>query len=809
MNHRGDAGAGCCRPEEACGGGLPDLVRPRFYPGQVLTDRDLQDLEGWVRARLGLVRLRDGWGAVCGLAVAADPANPAGVTVGPGYAVDAAGNDLVVREAVAKPLPRPSDRGVRDCTARSRDAGEGRTVTVGPFTIPVRDLAVFDVVACYAAEDDTPVTAPGCRPQPRCEYARTREGVKVELVPVKLTADGQPDEPPPDPAADPGADLVAAFVRAFSVLATFTPPAAAQPLPPVPPSAGRKPHEWLADYLRINPGLVGLIPGMADWLKGEDAARAFGTPWGAAGVLFAVADAARRAGAGCPEPGCGCPDAGVPVGRVWAERQGAGYAVRLASMGSPPRRPFAPDRGHEPRDVRAFVGRSFEEVKFDLGLARVTVEQQTFEVPADAAGLVAAFAAEAAIKDAGVAGRFEPGGTYSALETRPPDRHVAAFREGKAADPLFAPDGPGGPLGVELYHPDASGPPGPEFADPPAADKAVSAVAIPPGAMVRVAVRTDSRLTAEAKAVYLYDDLTKQVRPVPSPDPAKPIVAQVKVPDQPPAGPITVTVIAADAATPPRLVALSGPVPLPVTGSLPTGEHAPKLRFDGGVTVAGVDAAPGKEVVVFAGATPPVKATGPVRASNPNTSEVKGKFQSAAKKSPVDADWAGGKDITVPVGAKAHDIDPAVDVELTAPEYAVSFRVAGAKDQFDRGMPTLADPLTVSVLIREEKGLTAGITNTHSPADGKTKSELVFTNADPGGTGKACTVFAFTAQPLPTSAGLPGFASKAKVDIAAAAKSPPVELRNDAAAVAEWRMTVEYQFDGADRQKAVGDFKAP
>src|SRR5262245_23322315 len=52
--------------------GLPELLRPRFFPGQLLTDRDLSDLVSWVESRLRLERLREGWGVVCGLAVTAE-----------------------------------------------------------------------------------------------------------------------------------------------------------------------------------------------------------------------------------------------------------------------------------------------------------------------------------------------------------------------------------------------------------------------------------------------------------------------------------------------------------------------------------------------------------------------------------------------------------------------------------------------------------------------------------------------------------------------------------------------------------------
>ena len=60
---------------------LPMLVRPRFFAGQLLTDRDLTALEQWVHFRLGLVRHRHGWGVVCGLTVQFDPKDPGKLSV--------------------------------------------------------------------------------------------------------------------------------------------------------------------------------------------------------------------------------------------------------------------------------------------------------------------------------------------------------------------------------------------------------------------------------------------------------------------------------------------------------------------------------------------------------------------------------------------------------------------------------------------------------------------------------------------------------------------------------------------------------
>lgn len=109
-----DCGCGCggtCSCETRCCD-LECLVRPNYFCGQTLTDRDLTALVEWTRTRLGLVRYRAGWGVVCGLDMtcsgpSVDPCcGPSAARDGqgqgpsvwlqPGYAVDCCGNDLVV-----------------------------------------------------------------------------------------------------------------------------------------------------------------------------------------------------------------------------------------------------------------------------------------------------------------------------------------------------------------------------------------------------------------------------------------------------------------------------------------------------------------------------------------------------------------------------------------------------------------------------------------------------------------------------------------------------------------------------------------
>lgn len=94
---RKHGGCGCgCDSTEMCG--LECLERPAFSAGMVLSDSDLTALVEWTSGRLGLQRLRHGWGVVCGLDVRCDKDAPGRVVVEPGYAVGCCGEDIVLCE---------------------------------------------------------------------------------------------------------------------------------------------------------------------------------------------------------------------------------------------------------------------------------------------------------------------------------------------------------------------------------------------------------------------------------------------------------------------------------------------------------------------------------------------------------------------------------------------------------------------------------------------------------------------------------------------------------------------------------------
>src|SRR5215208_3837530 len=89
----------CADDKPACPacGGLQCLCRPRFFPGQLLTDEDLNRLQRYVIDKNKLhARYLHGWGVACGLEVVCDACTTTNVVVRTGYALSPCGDDIVV-----------------------------------------------------------------------------------------------------------------------------------------------------------------------------------------------------------------------------------------------------------------------------------------------------------------------------------------------------------------------------------------------------------------------------------------------------------------------------------------------------------------------------------------------------------------------------------------------------------------------------------------------------------------------------------------------------------------------------------------
>lgn len=152
-------------PQETGGDtGPAALLRPDFFPGQLLTARDMSDIIDWTRANLALARWRDGWGAVRGLQVQAEPGEPLTLGIGPGYAVDPEGHNILVREA---------DR---------FDLADYLTEQSG------QSIAALDIAIAYHEDRSDPKPVLDQRSGddgPDCVFTRTDEGYRIIAVPVK------------------------------------------------------------------------------------------------------------------------------------------------------------------------------------------------------------------------------------------------------------------------------------------------------------------------------------------------------------------------------------------------------------------------------------------------------------------------------------------------------------------------------------------------------------------------------------------------------------------------------------------------
>jgi hypothetical protein len=77
--------------------GLECLCRPRFFPGQLLSDEDLNRLQRYITGKNKLHnRYLHGYGVACGLEVVCDPCKTTNVVVRTGYALSPCGDDIVL-----------------------------------------------------------------------------------------------------------------------------------------------------------------------------------------------------------------------------------------------------------------------------------------------------------------------------------------------------------------------------------------------------------------------------------------------------------------------------------------------------------------------------------------------------------------------------------------------------------------------------------------------------------------------------------------------------------------------------------------
>jgi hypothetical protein len=171
-------GCGCApRTCPSCAG-LECFERPRFFCGQLLTDKDLDADQRYVIEKNRLHnRYLFGPGVVCGLAVRCDPCAPCQVIVEPGYALDCCGNDIVVCD--------PAPFSVCDYLERCREKPECEDKIRSARPQAQGQARDYALVLSYREEPAKPVAAlvhdDACRTG-RCEPSRTRETFRLDLV---------------------------------------------------------------------------------------------------------------------------------------------------------------------------------------------------------------------------------------------------------------------------------------------------------------------------------------------------------------------------------------------------------------------------------------------------------------------------------------------------------------------------------------------------------------------------------------------------------------------------------------------------
>lgn len=194
MNHQRQISscAGCAPTNTSscqCGGsgcekcGVSTMVRPRFFPGQLLVDGDLQLLSDYTTTKDRLHnRFLHGAGVVCGLPVRCHPCGGGKVVVEPGMALDCCGNDIVVPCAVELDVNKLISELRRDRLA-GYDCGDPCDEKSSGDE-PERNLRRYCLYVNYCEELTDPVTpyiSDDACSNIECEFTRVREGYAFEL----------------------------------------------------------------------------------------------------------------------------------------------------------------------------------------------------------------------------------------------------------------------------------------------------------------------------------------------------------------------------------------------------------------------------------------------------------------------------------------------------------------------------------------------------------------------------------------------------------------------------------------------------
>ena len=313
-------------PVETACCALAGPTKPHFYCGQLLTDQNLSDLVDWARDRFRFRRFHEGWGVVCGLDLWSTPSRPGTLVVGPGYAVNVCGDDVVV------PAPTSFDFGSLCLPGGVGGSNCGCVPAGDVVVVPDAKPLVFDVYLRYDEQPLDPQPAPrrGCSTEPTgCASSRTRESFTIAAVYNHPTASQPPAEYDAWNSAYVGwAQEITTFLGNLGGSGTAEQISALRQVRHRYDDHGATRYPWIPEAIQqgIDTGKIE----SGDYLL-----------WLGASVLD---ERAGVLGERCPACQSG---AGVPLGRVWVEPadvQKTGTSCKVSHIAAfpPYRRPIAP-----------------------------------------------------------------------------------------------------------------------------------------------------------------------------------------------------------------------------------------------------------------------------------------------------------------------------------------------------------------------------------------------------------------------------------------------------------------------------------
>lgn len=160
--------------------GLECFERPRYFCGQLLTDKDLDAGQRYVIEKSKLHnRYLVGTGVVCGLAVRCHSSCDGVVVIEEGYAIDCCGNDIVVCGSVEFDV-----LGYLKANRRQEEPSCNGKITPRPSRCD-EEPKEYCLLISYNEEPSRPTTAlvrnNGCNVN-RCEPSRTNEVFRFDLI---------------------------------------------------------------------------------------------------------------------------------------------------------------------------------------------------------------------------------------------------------------------------------------------------------------------------------------------------------------------------------------------------------------------------------------------------------------------------------------------------------------------------------------------------------------------------------------------------------------------------------------------------